>query len=61
MELRKRIKCFIFWPVFLTLKMQWSTKVKNIGGGGGGGRGADNDSLNLEIYVLFWTATLILW
>ena len=38
-ELRKRIECFIFWPVFLTLTMQWSTKVKNIGGGGGGGGG----------------------
>ena len=29
-------------------------------GGGGGGGGADRESLKLEFYALFWTATLIL-
>ena len=33
--------------------IQWSRKVKNIGG-------TNKESLNLEFYVLFWTATLIL-
>ena len=36
---------------------QWRRKVNNEGGGGGG---ADRESLKLEFYALFLTATLIL-
>ena len=33
--------------------LQWSRKVKKLGG-------ADKESLNLDFYVVFWTAILIL-
>ena len=37
----------------LTTYIKWSRKVKNI-------EGADRESLKLEFYALFWTATMIL-